>query len=349
MNIINHPWQEDIVKLIQLCIKHYDKNTDFDDRISFLLFDVTIESIFKTFLTLPDGITNNQIPYQKRKEAMDDNFYKLVNIVKEYSLAITNDEITHIQYYHGQRNKLYHQGTGITISHNSTYDFGKLTIDMAKKLLMVDLSQLLGDDLERREKSEKLSKKWQLTVDEFQDIIFQVIEKLEPKIAFPSTQRRMKQIPNNPLQEEEYKKFISENIIDEEIRNWLLGIIDKGISLSLATRNLATMMEWFQDPIYICLLIIGYSTSIGDEYNTSFLSAEEEIEDITNIDGHIFNIYSAVIIHINTLIKYFPPHTSNEVYTGIMESGEKSNKLLIEKTKLVKEWLQRKNNSEEKQ
>ena len=63
-----HPWQSGPTELISLAIHHLRNNSDFDRRIAFLLLDIGIETLLKTYLTLPDKITGAKTKFHERKD-----------------------------------------------------------------------------------------------------------------------------------------------------------------------------------------------------------------------------------------------------------------------------------------
>jgi hypothetical protein len=69
---IRHPWQSGPTELISHAIEHLHNRTEFDNRIAFLLFDVGVETLFKTFLMLPDEVTGAKTSFQKRKDAANE-------------------------------------------------------------------------------------------------------------------------------------------------------------------------------------------------------------------------------------------------------------------------------------
>ena len=79
------------------------------------MLDVGIETLFKTYLTLPDRVTGAQGNFAERKKAAEGNFHDLVaGVEKAASTQIQDCNLSHVQYFHDLRNKLYHQGNGIT-------------------------------------------------------------------------------------------------------------------------------------------------------------------------------------------------------------------------------------------
>lgn len=345
MVVHHHPWQDDLIELIKLGVLHLNKNTAFDNRIAFLLFDVSVESIFKTFLTLPDEITRIKIKYQQRKEAAEGNFHNLARTVKEAAVAVTETEISHIQYYHDQRNKLYHQGTGITISQQNAFKYGQLSISMLNKLLSVDVSGILIDNAEIKEQAKKVAIRWQVVLDGFQDVVYKVVENIEPKLLFPSSQKELRSISQKDSnrhysQEKDFQLFVAKQIQDEKTKSWLLNLLESK-STSLAARNLETMMGWSKDPVYICLLIIGNSLPLDDDFDTTFLSPDEEIDIVENIVDHIFGTYGSLKWYLEWLDTLTPPISSFGTFDEFVQKGDKICETLQAKQNELVEWLQK--------
>jgi len=347
-----HPWQSDIVELVKLAAYHLSKGTAFDNRIAFLLFDVSVESIFKTYLTLPDEITHTSISYHKRKDATQGNFHILVRAVKEAAPSVEDTEILHVQYFHDQRNKLYHQGTGITISQQNATSYGQLVVTMLDKLLSVDLSGMLITRTEVKTDAQQIVDRWQTEIDDFQDVVYQVIENIEPKLLYPSSQRRLKSLSKNEVdsgfssQEDGYRQFIDEFIENPQIKSWLIELVDPSVSIALASRNLSTMMDWLEDPVYLCLLIIGAFPIPEDDFDTSWLNADEELEIVENIVDHVINIYSSAKTYIGfldmTVKGKMLPSANLDVVKAMVKAGDEQFELLRAKQDVLSEWLTRK-------
>ena len=142
--VTQHPWQNGPKELIEYALQHLHKETDFDQRIAFLLLDVGVETLFKTFLTLPDSVTGAQTKFFERKKAAEGSFHELLNGVKAAAPSqLQGYNLSHIQFYHDLRNKLYHQGNGITVPTEKAKGYAELAVHLLKALLDVDLTQVL--------------------------------------------------------------------------------------------------------------------------------------------------------------------------------------------------------------
>jgi hypothetical protein len=130
-----HPWQSGPTELISLAIHHLRNNNDFDRRIAFLLLDIGIETLLKTYLTLPDKITGAKTKFHERKDASESNFHSLLKGVETASPQLEGYDFSYLQFYHDLRNKLYHQGNGITVSEQHVNGYAELAVELLKTLL----------------------------------------------------------------------------------------------------------------------------------------------------------------------------------------------------------------------
>jgi len=141
---IQHPWQSGPSELISFALEHLHKEGEANQRIAFLLLDVGIETLFKTFLLLSDKMTGTGITYAERKKAVDGNFSDLCNGLERAAGArLQGINLEHVGFFHQKRNQLYHEGNGITIPKNLVRDYAKLSVDLLNRLLDVDLDEEL--------------------------------------------------------------------------------------------------------------------------------------------------------------------------------------------------------------
>jgi len=142
---IQHPWQSGPTELIRYALDYLHHPSDFSQRIAFLFLDVGVETLFKTFLELPEEVTGAELSYGKRREAVEErSFHQLVKGVKEAAgERLDGINLAHVQFYHGLRNKLYHQGNGITVPVDHAKGYASIAVELLRRLLSVDLEQEL--------------------------------------------------------------------------------------------------------------------------------------------------------------------------------------------------------------
>jgi hypothetical protein len=175
---IQHPWQSGPTELMAHAIEHLHKGTEFDNRIAFLLFDVGVETLFKTYLLLSDDIVGKRLTYNKRRDyasgtahSVDDekkhpkrdlNFNDLIKGMELIKPDITKEfDLAHIEFFHAKRNSLYHDGNGITIEVGNLKSYSLIAVKLLMCLLDIDLSDLLHSPDVVTELAEAELSKWE--------------------------------------------------------------------------------------------------------------------------------------------------------------------------------------------
>lgn len=74
---IPYPWQNNPTELIAFAIDQTHQGGDINQLAAFLMLDVGVETLFRTFLNLPDEITGTVAPYAERKKAANGVFPEL--------------------------------------------------------------------------------------------------------------------------------------------------------------------------------------------------------------------------------------------------------------------------------
>lgn len=139
-----HPWQHGPTELIAYAIVHMHRSSDFDHRVAFLLLDVGVETLFKVYLSLPGHVTGTNLSFKDRREAADGNFHQLLDgVARAADMKVSAIALDHVRYYHGLRNRLYHEGDGITVPVRQVQGYARVAADLLKTLLDVDLSDQL--------------------------------------------------------------------------------------------------------------------------------------------------------------------------------------------------------------
>jgi len=140
-----HPWQIGATELIEFALDNMQKGGDFDRRLSYLILDVGVETLLKTYLTLPESVTQFQIKRSDRYIAVDGNFHDLLRGVQSANpKKASSINFSHIEHYHNLRNTLYHQGNQVaTVPMNQLDGYARLAVNLLKIYLEVDLSKKL--------------------------------------------------------------------------------------------------------------------------------------------------------------------------------------------------------------
>lgn len=165
---ITKPWQITPTELLKQAINLLRYDTEVTRQMAFLLIDVGVETIFKTFLLLSDSITGVNVEYGERAAATKKTFHDLKDMIKKAAKdRITGIDLEKVKYYHDIRNKLYHQGDGIIPTAENTEDYMNISTELLYRLLSVDLRPLL---LEEQRKNELIADRTDLVELELKPI-----------------------------------------------------------------------------------------------------------------------------------------------------------------------------------
>ena len=146
MSNTQHPWQEGTTELIEFAFDRMHKGSDFDRRLAFLILDVGVETLFKTYLTLPDSVMQFQIKRGERFEAVSGNFHDLLRGIKNSNpQKASRFNFSYLEHYHNLRNTLYHQGNQVTaVPMTQLEGYARLAVELLREYLDVDLSAKLN-------------------------------------------------------------------------------------------------------------------------------------------------------------------------------------------------------------
>jgi len=299
------PWQITPTELIKKAIEFLELDTELDRQTAFLLMDVGIETLFKIFLLLPESVTKTEVGYRKRKDATEGNFHILIETMKEAGEdQLEGLNLDRVEYFHGIRNKLYHQGDGVIPTKSNSEEYAALAVLLLDRLLNVDLQPLLNKEKKQLELIEQRKAR-----------IDQEVEPLQVKL------RQFKQRLHTFLVEQlEYKEieFAKKSFTDEleehiaklsrpEKRKWKSGIrrlIYDGLFILDDEDKPLEEIDPFQcdNWIYEYLDNIIESSSIGPKIKEYFdwydvYAAEYEIIEIMTVS----NLTEALLIITNRI------------------------------------------------
>lgn len=130
-------WASGPKELIDHAYEHLDKGRPFDFRIALISIDNAIELMIKTYLGLPKRIRGSEGPSSKVLQEASSSFPGLLGLLEKFGGAqLSGIELGDIEVYHRLRNKLYHDGNGITV--DSQY------VDAYLQIAIIMLDNLLG-------------------------------------------------------------------------------------------------------------------------------------------------------------------------------------------------------------
>ncbi|MDP2277525.1 MAG: hypothetical protein Q8K51_04815, partial [Nitrospirota bacterium] len=102
-------------ELLRHADSHIDLKTAFDKRIAFISIDNSIETIIRSFLSLPSSKSGIKVDKKDIEEA-GNIFPKLLALLYRHaSSKLVGIDDADIEHYHRIRNKIYHEGTGLSV------------------------------------------------------------------------------------------------------------------------------------------------------------------------------------------------------------------------------------------
>ena len=291
MDSNQHPWQNGPTEIIDHAITHLYGSADFDQRMAFLLLDIGVETTLRTYLILPEEVTKAQSSFSDRRKSAEGSFHELLQGVgKAARNRLAGINIQHIHFYHNLRNKLYHEGNGITIPTEKAHAYAEIAVNLLKTLLDVDLSNKLqkletsGNPTEPDGKYVQLNKIIDSAIIECRTDFILAVERFEPKLVLPTFRTQFQSIAN-----EFYMEFWSYDDADEYFEENLAKQIELtkkwGALIKKSIRNPVARKRLFQKVVYNHR--VGVDIKI-DAASTYFLETKKP--DIHDLYLHILHI-----------------------------------------------------------
>lgn len=158
---MHRTWASGAVELLRHADSHIHLDTAFDKRIAFISVDNAVETSIRAFLSLPHSRSGISVP-KKDVDAVENSFPGLLKLLwSKASTKLTGLDEADIEHYHRIRNKLYHDGTGLSVDTDYLLAYRQIAAILLKKLFNVDLAEptpaptlerliLLWNELEER-------------------------------------------------------------------------------------------------------------------------------------------------------------------------------------------------------
>lgn len=138
---MKNTWASGAIELLQHADSHIHLNTAFDKRIAFISLDNSVEIIIRTFLSLPTSKSGLNLT-KKEIDAVENSFPGLLALLwskaRERLMGIDEFDIEH---YHRIRNKLYHDGTGLSVDEQYLYAYRQIAVLLLKNLFNIVLDE----------------------------------------------------------------------------------------------------------------------------------------------------------------------------------------------------------------
>jgi hypothetical protein len=133
------PWASGPGEILLHAYELLQRDSDRNRRLAMLSVDNSVELMLKAYLHLPRRATSLEVPLQERKEA-DRSFPALLDVMEKYARAkLTGLSLSEIEWYHGLRNQLYHDGNGLTVEKSKVETYAALAKVLFANLFGYDL------------------------------------------------------------------------------------------------------------------------------------------------------------------------------------------------------------------
>lgn len=108
-------WASGAIELLNHADTHIGHDTAFDRRIAFISIDNAVETMIRVFLSLPSSKSDVIVNHKERAE-VENSFPKMLTLLwNKASKRVTGLDAGDVEHYHRIRNKLYHDGTGLSV------------------------------------------------------------------------------------------------------------------------------------------------------------------------------------------------------------------------------------------
>ncbi len=106
-----------------------------------ILIDNAVEQMIKTYLNLPKRVVGFSIP-RERRNRIAESVPEMIDALEEFaSDKLDGVDVGMLEWHHRQRNQLYHEGFGLTVSLDSLNVYLELAKSLIKNLFGVGAVQ----------------------------------------------------------------------------------------------------------------------------------------------------------------------------------------------------------------
>jgi hypothetical protein len=130
-------WASGAVELLRHADSHINLDSAFDRRIAFISIDNAVETMVRTFLSLPKSKSGISVS-RKTVEEAEKSFPLLLELFwTNVGSRLTGLDQSDIEHYHRIRNTLYHNGTGLSVDQQYLLAYRQIAAFILKDLFDV--------------------------------------------------------------------------------------------------------------------------------------------------------------------------------------------------------------------
>lgn len=136
---IRDTWASGAIELLRHADSHINLESAFDRRIAFISIDNSVETAIRAFLSLPKSKSGVTIS-RKDIDAVENSFPGLLALLWARAAGnLTGIDSADIEHYHRIRNKLYHDGTGLSVDVQYLMAYRQIAALLLRNLFGIDL------------------------------------------------------------------------------------------------------------------------------------------------------------------------------------------------------------------
>ena len=144
-------WASGALELLRHADSHLDLESAFDKRIAFISIDSCVETCVRIFLSLPTAKSGIKLA-RSDLEAVANSFPKMVDLLFTHASGrLGGLDPTDIEHYHRIRNKLYHEGTGLSVDVDHLVAYRSIATVLLKNLFEVAVPRFRATEPPRME------------------------------------------------------------------------------------------------------------------------------------------------------------------------------------------------------
>lgn len=133
------PWAVGPKEILEHGLGLLNQDTDTSRRLAMIMIDNAVELMISTYLSLPKSVTNLQIGMKTQQDIFN-SFPKMLETLNNHaSDKLNNINLGHVEWYHRLRNRLYHDGNGVTVSKEKVERYAEMANVLFMNLFGVKL------------------------------------------------------------------------------------------------------------------------------------------------------------------------------------------------------------------
>ena len=140
------PWASGPGEILKHGLKLLEDDSDINRRLAIIMIDNAVELMMNTYLSLPKRITGLRITRNEQAQFME-SFPELLDAMEKYAGdKVEGISLGEIEWYHRLRNRLYHEGNGLTVERNKVEVYSELANVLFSNLFGFRLTEPESDE-----------------------------------------------------------------------------------------------------------------------------------------------------------------------------------------------------------